>query len=50
MDKESLPKAVIMWPEYTFSPLYWDEEGVAIGDYYSFILEMKSIRHRLLWV
>ena len=33
MDKESLPESIIMGPDTTYSPLFWDEEDVAIGYY-----------------
>lgn len=31
-------EVVMMEPDTTYSPLFWDEEGVAIGDYDSFFI------------
>ena len=33
MINSSLPESIVMGPDTTYSPLFWDEEGVAIGDY-----------------
>ena len=31
--EEDIPKAIVIGPDTTYSPLFWDEEDVAIGDY-----------------
>ena len=40
MSKEDTynPKAVVMEPDTTYSPLFWDDDGVAIGDYDTFFI------------
>ena len=30
------PKYIVLEPDTTYSPLFWNEEGAAIGDYDSF--------------
>ena len=39
-DKENIPKAIIIGPDTTYSPLFWEEEeeDVAIGDYDLFFI------------
>lgn len=42
MSKEDIPKYIVLAPDTTYSPLFWDEEGVAIGYYdYFFIGDDK---------
>lgn len=33
MDKERLPEYIVMEPDTTYSPLFWNDEGMAIGEY-----------------
>ena len=35
---EDIPKAIVIGPDTTYSPLFWDEEDVAIGDYDLFFI------------
>jgi hypothetical protein len=35
---EEASESIVIGPDTTFSPLFWDEEGVAIGDYDSFFI------------
>ena len=35
---ERIPKAIIIGPDTKYSPLYWDEDGGAIGDYDCFLI------------
>ena len=44
--EEDIPEVIVMGPDTTYSPLFWDEEGVAIGDYDLFFIVMKNIQHR----
>ena len=37
-DNENKPDSVVMEPDTTYSALFWDEEGVAIGDYDLFFI------------
>ena len=36
--EEDIPKAIIIGPDTTYSPLFWDEDGAAIGDYDYFLI------------
>lgn len=37
-ENENYPDSIVMEPDTTYSPLFWDEEGVAIGDYDLFFI------------
>jgi len=36
--EEDIPKAIVIGPDTTYSPLFWDEDDVAIGDYDLFFI------------
>lgn len=36
--KEEIPKLIVFGPDTTYSPLFWDENDVAIGDYDYFFI------------
>lgn len=40
MSKEDtdIPEYIVMGPDTTYSPLFWDDEGAAIGDYDLFFI------------
>ncbi len=38
MKQEEIPEAIVFAPDTTYSPLFWDEEGAAIGDYDYFLI------------
>jgi len=37
-EMEEASESIVIGPDTTFSPLFWNEEGVAIGDYDSFFI------------
>ena len=37
-EKENKPDAIIMEPDTTYSPLFWDEEEAAVGDFDLFFI------------
>ena len=37
-DYQDSPEYIVMEPDTTFSPLFWDEEGAGIGDYDLFFI------------
>lgn len=37
-DDNAIPKYIVMEPDTTYSPLFWDEEGAGIGDYDLFFI------------
>lgn len=37
-EKENKPDAIIMEPDTTYSALFWDEEGAAVGDFDLFFI------------
>lgn len=42
MKQDEVSESIVFGPDTTYSPLFWDGEGVAIGDYDSFFIENKE--------